>query len=75
MCDFAAEKLLVAIERCDHILDAAAAERHHIDCCELEVRRHPHLGHRDDLTLERQVVHAALRQNIRNGVTHEFADA
>src|SRR5690242_2773851 len=47
MGDLAAQIALVALERVDHLLDVAAAERHHVDGGELEVRRHAHLRHRD----------------------------
>src|SRR5713101_4942364 len=72
--DLAAQELLVALQRRDHLVGVAPAERHDIDGRELQVRRHPHLGDRDNVTLELRVVHAALRKNIRDGVTHDFAD-
>src|SRR6185312_2205905 len=40
-----------------------------------EVRRHLHLGHRDDVALEIGIVDDALRQDLGDGVSHDFADA
>src|ERR1700712_1383738 len=73
--DLAAQKLLVALERRDHDIGIAPAERHHVDRRELQVRGHPYLGHGDDVTLQLRIVHAALGQDLRNRVAHEFADA
>ena len=52
----------------------ASAERHHIDGRKLQVRRHPHLGHGDDMALEFGVVHATLRKNVGDRMAHGFAD-
>ena len=75
MRDLAAQELLVALQRRDHDFGVASAERHHIDGRKLEVGRHPHFGHGDDVTLEVRIVHAALRQDVGDRVTHGFADA
>jgi len=75
MRNFTAQKLLVAIERCNDLGETASAERHHVDGGELEVRRHPHFGHSDDVAFERRIVHAALSKNVRNGVADDFANA
>src|SRR5215471_700630 len=59
MGDLAAQVALVALERLDHRLLVAAAERHHVDGGELEVRRHAHLGHRDQVGLDDRIMHLA----------------
>src|ERR1700742_4088977 len=74
MRDLAAQELLVALEGGDHGVGVASAERHHIDRCKLEVRRHPHFRHGDDVTLEVRVMYIAVRQDLRERVTHGFAD-
>src|SRR5215471_8701014 len=51
MGDLAAQIALVALERLDHRLLVAAAERHHVDGGKLEVGAHAHLGHRDQVGL------------------------
>src|ERR1051325_11720579 len=75
MCDLAAQEALVALERVDHRLIVAAAERHDVDGGELEVRRHAHLRHRDHVTLDDRIMHLAARQNVGDGVTDHLAGA
>src|SRR5260370_21420285 len=75
MRDLAAQELLVALQGSDHDVCIAAAERHDVDGRKLEVRRHPHLGHCDDVALEFRIMHAALGKNVRDRVTHGFTDA
>src|SRR5262245_47350888 len=74
MRDLAAQELLVALEGSDHGVGVASAERHHIDRCKLEVRRHPHFRQSNDVTLEVGVMHIAVRQDLRERVTHGLAD-
>src|SRR5579871_2678106 len=75
MGDLAAQVALVALERLDHRLLVAPAERHHVDGGELEVRRHAHLGHRDDMALDDGIMHLAARQDVGDGVTDHLAGA
>ena len=73
--DLAAKELLDALERCDHRVGVAAAERHHVDRRELQVRRHTHLGNGDDVAFEIGIVDLTLRQNLGNCMANGFADA
>src|SRR5215218_4411582 len=73
--DFSAEIFLVAIERSQHLLLVAPAERNDVDGGEPEIGTHPHLGHGDHVSLDHGVVHLAARQNLGHGVPHELAGA
>src|SRR6202035_90055 len=75
MRDLAAQVALVALERLEHRLLVAAAERHHVDRGELEVRRHAHLRHRDQVALDHRVMHLAARENLGDRVTDDLAGA
>src|SRR5437763_8367186 len=75
MRDLAAQKLLVTLERRDHGLGVAAAERHYINCGKFQIRRHPYLRHGDDVAFKVGVVDTTLCQNIGNCMAHQFADA
>ena len=68
-------KLLVALERREHRLAVAAAERHDVDGGEPQVGRHAHLRHGDEMGLEHRIVHVAARQDLGEGVADELADA
>jgi len=73
--NLAAQEFLVALERSQHDLDVVSAERHHIDGGKLEIRRHPHFGHGDDVALEVGVMHAAMGEDVGNRMPHQLADA
>src|SRR5262249_6145335 len=73
--DLAAQEALVAIERLEHGLLVAAAERHHVDGRLAQVGRHAHLGHGDHVCLEHRVVHVAARENLRERMTDQLAGA
>src|SRR5258706_11155282 len=75
MRDLAAQEFLVALKRGKHDLDVASAERRYVDGRKLQIRRHPHFRHGDDVALEVGVVHAAMGENLGNRVPHQFADA
>ncbi len=66
--------LLVAIQGVDRRGRVPAAERHHGNDRDLEVRRHPHDGNRDRMALQRVVEHVAARENLGHGVADQFAD-
>src|ERR1700743_3122714 len=75
MGDLAAQELFIAVECSYHDLGILPAERHHIDGRKLEVRRHPDLGHRDDMPLEIGIMNIAVRQDLGNRMAHGLADA
>src|SRR5215472_6231930 len=75
MRDLAAQEALVALERVEHRLLVAAAERHHVDGGELEVRRHANLGHGDDMALDDRIMHLAARKNVGDRVADHLAGA
>jgi hypothetical protein len=62
--DFAAQELLVPIQRLDHLFHVATAKRHHVDRRHAQVGRHPHLRHGDEMALEHRIVHVTPRQHV-----------
>ncbi len=74
MRDLAAQKALVALERREHVVLVGAAERHHVDGGEPQVRRHAHLRHGDEMGLDHRIVDAAAREDVRHRMADEFAD-
>jgi len=75
MRDLAAQEFLVALERLEHHVGVAAAERHHVNGGEFKVGRHAYLGNRNDVAFEIGVVNVTLRQNIGDGMAYGLADA
>ena len=62
-------------KRLQHLFAVAAAERHDVDGREPQVGRHAHFGHGDEMGLQHRIVHVAARQDLGDGVAHEFAGA
>ena len=73
--DLAAQVALVAFERRDHGVGVAAAERHHVNGREPQISGHLDLRHRDQVSLDHGGVHLAARQQLRQRMTDELADA
>ena len=73
--DLAAQIFLVALECRQHLVEIAAAERHHVDGGEPHVGRHAHFRHGDEMAFEHRVMHVAARQHVGHRVAHELADA
>ena len=72
--DESAQFLLVAVERLDRRSGALAAERHHQNRRQLEVRRHAHGGDGQRMAIERVVAHFAAREDVGDRVADQFAD-
>ena len=75
MRDLAAQEFLVALERRDNLLLVLAAERHHVDGREPQVRAHAHFRHRDHVAFDDRIVDVAARQHLGERVANQFADA
>ena len=75
MCDLAAQVALVALERGEHVVLVGAAERHHVDGGEPQVRRHAHLRHGDEMGLDHRIMDVAAGEDLRHRMPHQFADA
>ena len=75
MRDLAAQEFLVALERRDNLLLVLAAERHHVDRREPQVRAHAHFRHRDHVAFDDGIVDVAARQHLGERMANQFADA
>ncbi len=73
--DLAAQVPLVALERGDHVVLVAAAERHHVDGGEPQIRGHAHLGHGDEMAFDHGIMHLTAREQLGQRVADELADA
>ena len=73
--DLAAQEALVALERGEHRVRVAAAERHHVDGREPQVGGHAHLGNGDEMAFDHGIVHLAAREHVRERMAHELAHA
>ncbi len=71
--EFAAQEALMLLEMLDHVVSAFAAEREHEHGCELQVRRHPHLGHRERIAIEHVVDDLAAGKDLGQGVADQLA--
>jgi hypothetical protein len=63
----------VLLEVLDHVLDALAAKRQHVDRGQLEVRRHPHLRHRERIAVEHLIDDLAAGKDLGERVPDQLA--
>ena len=75
MGEFAAQQFAVAVQRVQHGLQVAAAERHDIDGRKLEIRAHADVGDGDDLRLQHGIAERPAGQKVGERVTNEFGHA
>jgi len=73
--DLALQESGVLPQRLQHDLFILAEQRLHERGRVAEVRRHAHLGHADEVRLERVIVHVAALQQLAQDVPHLLADA
>src|SRR6516164_8562925 len=73
--NLSAQEAPVAIERGEHTIRVPAAERHHIDGCEPQIRRHAHLGNRNDVPFNDGIMHLAACEQVGKGMPHKLAHA
>src|ERR1700738_628914 len=71
--NFPAQEAPVAVERSEHVLHIPAAKRHHIDGCKPQIRRHAHLGNRNDVPFNDWIMHLATREQVGKDMTHKLA--
>src|SRR2546422_5881004 len=70
---FAPQEPLVALERVEHRVLVASAERHDIDRGEPQVCGHTHLGDGDDMALDHRIMHVAASEQLGKRMAYELA--
>ena len=73
--DERAQFLLVEIESLNRHSSTFAAKRHHENRRQFEIRRHAHRTDGQRMTIQGLINHLAARENVRDRVTDQFADA
>src|SRR6516165_8246588 len=73
--NLSAQEAPVALEGGEHVVHVPAAKRHHIDCCKPQIRRHAHLGNRNNVPFNDGIMHLASREQVGKGMTHKLAHA
>src|SRR5262249_557921 len=73
--NLAAQESPVAVQRREHRISIAPAERHCVDGRKPQIGGHAHLGNGDDMALEHGIMHIAASKHLGKYMTHELAYA